>query len=104
MNPVGLIIRIYHGAMSPERPKKKVTYSPMRRNVDFFNVKPADIRRMFLLSPHPTRRLNRIVSLHPPVYPVTAAVLRAMITESPFFVTSAYQKIYELTEMFMFRN
>jgi len=61
----------------------KVTNSPIWRNFDFLKVKPSGIHRMFLLSPHPTRRLNRIVSLHPPVYRVRAVELRAMIKSSP---------------------
>jgi hypothetical protein len=55
-------------------------------------VKPGGIHRMFLLSPHPTRHLNRIISLYPPVYPVRAAALRAMTKESPSFVTTACQR------------
>jgi len=70
----------------------KVTNSPMWRNVDLLEVKPGCIHRLFLLSPHPTRRLNRIISLHPPVYPMRAAALRAVIIESPSFVTTACQR------------
>jgi hypothetical protein len=61
-------------------------------NVEFFNVKPGGVQKRFLLSPHPTRRLNRIVSLHPPVYTLTAAALRAMTKESPCFDTTDCQR------------
>jgi hypothetical protein len=70
----------------------KVTNSPTWQNVDFLEVKPGGIHRMFLLSPHQTRRLNRIVSLHPPVYPMRAAALSAMMKGSPSFVTTACQR------------
>jgi len=41
-----------------------------------------DLYRIILLLPHRARQLYRTVRLHPPMYPVTAAVLRTAIKET----------------------